>query len=524
MFEKEIKFIADVSLNKIKNLGSFITYEKLAGSDIHPAILNYISAELDYIIQEDRRKLLQESLFDYSGPEVSKYFNLIALEIKKSKKISYEDIKKLILQAVSFNVNFLVRPRWALTKLIYNESEVKSVEEINLNFNYIYFYDYIKNIFLSYIAKRKLVSLSITEFELILSKIDKELFSTEQKKLIDYSLYTIGEFFNIGAASTNIIPIQAVELFLKEKDLMELIFKLKKTFPQNSKLNFDVQEIRKALYSEMTMDFNFNDDALKEGEVKPVEKKNEEQPARPNTENQLIDERQAEKDSTFEEETVEEDLTPDSLLDKDLLDFYNSKINSIEEEKETETDNIHNFDSSENDAEDFESLYKFESDSSDLINDFENDIPSNLEDDKTENNEEKDLLNEHDDMIKNSDEDEVEELTNSFLEPETGKQQNGNGFDFSEEKNEQNFKSSKGEKGKDISNFMSKKDAEKIIKKIFENDKADFEHTIEKLKECNSYEEATEILKGVFFTYRVNPYSREAVIFTNYVSNFFEQM
>jgi hypothetical protein len=207
-----------------------------------------------------------------------------------------------------------------------------------------------------------------------------------------------------------------------------------------------------------------------------------------------------------------------------LLDFYNSKINSIEEEKETETDNIHNFDSSENDAEDFESLYKFESDSSDLINDFENDIPSNLEDDKTENNEEKDLLNEHDDMIKNSDEDEVEELTNSFLEPETGKQQNGNEFDFGEEKNEQNFKSSKGEKGKDISNFMSKKDAEKIIKKIFENDKADFEHTIEKLKECNSYEEATEILKGVFFTYRVNPYSREAVIFTNYVSNFFEQM
>lgn len=518
MFEKEIKFIADISLNKIKNLGSFITYEKLAESDIHPAILKYISSELDYLIQEDRRKLLQESLFDYSGPEISKYFNLIALEIKKNKKISYEDIKKLILQAVSFNIIFLVRPRWAITKLIYNESETKSVEEIILNFNYIYFYDYIKNIFLSYIAKRKLISLSITEFELILSKIDKELFSSEQKKLIDYSLYTIAEFFNLGASSNTTVPIQAIELFLKEKDLMELLVKLKKTFPQNSKLNLEVQEIRKVLYSEMPADFAFTDDSIKEDvESKQVEDKDEKQTPTQNNEHKIIEEEQIEKDSIFDEKIVEEDLTPDSLLDKDLLDFYNSKINSTEEEKETEDST--NTISSENNEEDFDSLYKFENDSNDLINDLSNEDFSNQEDTESKNFEENDLLNIHKELAKNNDTDDVEELTNSFLESENEKQKNENEFDFFEEKDDKKDISSK-----DIMDFMSKKDADKIIKKIFENDKADFEHTLEKLEECNSYEEATEILKGVFFTYRVNPYSREAVIFTNYVSNYFDQM
>ncbi len=39
MFEKEIKFIADISLNKIKNLGSFIRFEKLMSSEMHPAII-----------------------------------------------------------------------------------------------------------------------------------------------------------------------------------------------------------------------------------------------------------------------------------------------------------------------------------------------------------------------------------------------------------------------------------------------------------------------------------------------------
>ena len=56
MFEKEIKFISDFCLNKVKGLGSFFTYDKLAGTDLHPAILRYISAELDYMIYADRKK------------------------------------------------------------------------------------------------------------------------------------------------------------------------------------------------------------------------------------------------------------------------------------------------------------------------------------------------------------------------------------------------------------------------------------------------------------------------------------
>ena len=51
MFEKEIKFITDISLNKVKKFGSFFTYEKLLTSDVHPAIIKYISAELAAIMQ-----------------------------------------------------------------------------------------------------------------------------------------------------------------------------------------------------------------------------------------------------------------------------------------------------------------------------------------------------------------------------------------------------------------------------------------------------------------------------------------
>jgi hypothetical protein len=97
MFEKEIKFISDFCLNKVKGLGSFFTYEKLAEIDLHPAILRYISAELDYMIYADRKKLLQHSYFDYSGKEIFQRFHEISGEIKKTKKISIDDVKKLVI-------------------------------------------------------------------------------------------------------------------------------------------------------------------------------------------------------------------------------------------------------------------------------------------------------------------------------------------------------------------------------------------------------------------------------------------
>jgi hypothetical protein len=76
---------------------------------------------------------------------------------------------------------------------------------------------------------------------------------------------------------------------------------------------------------------------------------------------------------------------------------------------------------------------------------------------------------------------------------------------------------------KDLFSYLSRKEVKKIISNVFLGDEEDFVTTIEKISECATYKEGTEILKGVFFTYRVNPYSKEGVILTNAVSHFFRQ-
>jgi hypothetical protein len=257
MFENEIKFISDFTLNKVKELGSFITVEKFLSIDIHPSIKKYVEGEIDYLISEDRKKLIENSLFDYSGTEISNYFTLIGNEIKKTKKISFEDIKNIVLQAVSFNANYVVRPKWSLSKLIFGNNKSVSVNELRLMLNYTYYYEYLNNVFLAYLSKKKILNITLTEFELIVNKIDRELFMLHQSKLVDNALYAIADYFSIGGLNKSTVTVESVENFLKEKNLTELLFKLKRAYANSTKKKVDIDEIRKVLYSTLSIDSPF---------------------------------------------------------------------------------------------------------------------------------------------------------------------------------------------------------------------------------------------------------------------------
>ncbi|HCY74841.1 MAG TPA: hypothetical protein DHV28_02890 [Ignavibacteriales bacterium] len=254
MFENEIKFISDFILNKVKDMGSFITVEKFLSIDVHPAIKKYVEGEIDYLISEDRKKLIENSLFDYSGTEISNHFTLIGNEIKKTQKISFEDIKNIVLQAVSFNANYVVRPKWALSKLIFGNNKSVSVNELKQMLNYTYYYEYLNSVFLAYVSKKKILNISSTEFELIMNKIDRELFMLHQSKLVDNALFAIADYFSIGGLNKSSISVESVENFLKEKNLTELLFRLKRFYAGAVKKKVDIEELRKILYATLSID------------------------------------------------------------------------------------------------------------------------------------------------------------------------------------------------------------------------------------------------------------------------------
>ncbi len=577
MFEKEVKFIADFNLNKIKNFGSFITFDKILNSSLHPAVLQYISAELDYLIDEDRKKLLQQSVFDYSGPDVAKYFHLIAQEVKKTKKISFEDIKKLVVQAVSFNINFLIKPNWSLLKMVYNQADSKSTEEINLIFNYVYYYDYIKNIFNSYIQKRRIIVLSATEFELILNKIDKELFESQAQKLIENAMTSIAEFTNLGSGhKTRILP-GVLENYLKEKNQMDYLIKLRKKYPSDSKQSVDIKEIGKVLFSSPAGKFQSNlfeeetielEDASELEEMENEEKFSEEE-IQLETETGMEEEIEIEPDKD-ENEIILDDSSHEELnmkndsAEKDTEVKDEEKTTENAEEIETLQSSVESETTEVSDESEFKideellNMYEKEletnSDKTDELNEesdeYKSEPEKDIEPEMVINNEEeneellKDLELEIEDEEKINVEnivetnelqnpaEETEEIAdeeNSEQVPDEESKQEEEDVELSieipEEEYEKNTPSQKENlRTRDLFEFITDKEIEKIVGSVFNDDREDFANTMERLTECSNYDEATEILKSVFITYRVNPYSRDAIVLTNSVSNYFSQV
>jgi len=340
MFENEIKFISDFTLNKIKELGSFITIEKFLSIDIHPSIKKYVEGEIDYLISEDRKKLIENSLFDYSGTEISNYFTLIGNEIKKTKKISFEDIKNIVVQGVSFNANYVVRPKWSLSKLIFGNNKSVTVNELKLMLNYTYYYEYLNNVFLAYLSKKKILNITITEFELIVNKIDRELFMLHQSKLVDNALYAIADYFSIGGLNKSILTVESVENFLKEKNLTELLFKLKRAYSNSAKKKVDIDEIRKVLYSTLSIESPFVEVDNQEKVI--ADEKHFENPLKEDfvtTEPPFESEVRAEDENVFDlsaggedEEFVTEEKNPQNPFDEELV-----KEKSVEDVEEVNT-------------------------------------------------------------------------------------------------------------------------------------------------------------------------------------------
>ena len=101
--------------------------------------------------------------------------------------------------------------------------------------------------------------------------------------------------------------------------------------------------------------------------------------------------------------------------------------------------------------------------------------------------------------------------------------------DFVEEKSNQSNKnkSEQDEKEKiaeevEIFNFFTTKETMKIISVVFNQDSVDFVNTLERIAECKNNEQGNEILKSVFSSYKINPFSsKEAKMLQEKVEQFF---
>jgi hypothetical protein len=452
----------------------------------------------------------------------------------------------------------------------------------------------------------------------------------------------MGDFFNIGGVDKNLVSSTAIEIFLKEKNMLELVFKLRKEVPEGQKKRYDKNDLKRVLFStsnetksekititdsEIVIDGheNVNEESEKP-DLEELAGKYANEMEKTDVDSFLSPEEEETLLSLYDDEIKElSEETRNQFPESDIgtvktsIDDLN-KIISEQEEEETESLNLEELSLTDSEVSkslseeipklgktEFSEQIEIESESSnhgiekeiveEMIRDFvgeekssesseksstgnlevntfqstadlpelntlENELLSIFEElDKDnvgipsdeimieeikevqddEKNEAKDLfapfLEEDgiDDYLKSIDEivspernekavvDEIEENINEEIpEPPIPIQ--------IEEKVliEKNIPAEKPKfsrvvRQKDLFSYLKRKELKKIVTLIFANDEEDFTNTLERLMDCHSYKEASEILKAVFTSYKISPYSKEAITFTNAVSNYFRQ-
>ena len=201
--------------------------------------------------------------------------------------------------------------------------------------------------------------------------------------------------------------------------------------------------------------------------------------------------------NSYVDDNVEEEILISSSEEEDLLKLYDDELKSLdvlEELEEGIKDDKEEIELDISHKEILDEFYDFGNDPDDEISDV--DEISSAHTEKEDNNESSsEIENIQDESKDESGTDQMQDL-------------------HIRKKN--NFPN-------DLLSYLKDKEIDKIVNSVFDEDREDFAITMDRISECSSYDEATEILKGVFLTYRVNPYSRDAVALTNAVANYFNQ-
>jgi len=353
MFEKEIKFINDLTVSKLKGLGEFISLEQIKSVGIHPAVVKYIEAEIDYLIYEDRLKLLKTSIFDYSGNAIEEHFKPITVEIKKNKKFSQEYINKLVLHSISFNLNFLTKPNWSISRFLFDGSEEKNTSDILNILNYLYYYDYLKKIISSYLVKKNLLKFSKPQLEQLMIKIDQVGNQTDALPIIETAVKSISDFVNYYEFKKTSINLNTVQLFLNDKNYTSVLDIVNRRF-QKTNINTQVEPVellatikyeferpeknRNIITNETT---KFKKPAEKEFQNKKIEKL---EPEVTETDNNAlkIQEEKAEKkqdDKTIPEQNKKE-IVPEIEIPAGLTEPEERVTEEIDTEQKPDSENV----------------------------------------------------------------------------------------------------------------------------------------------------------------------------------------
>jgi hypothetical protein len=227
MFEEEIGTLIDTIARRTIAGGESIALRDVLAAEIPHPVKAFFRADVEALLASELRRERSATRFFYDHPEVQSLQSQINAILVLHYAYDRAEFLRQVDETVHMMVNFLVRPEWTLTSVLFETNESVSSQALVRLLRYFGPYEYYRDVLTRYIDDKQITSLGRAEFASLLRKVDASFVRRKTGDELARVLLPLYEFMDYPfRTGTNALPVKALIRFFDDKGLPQVVRRL----------------------------------------------------------------------------------------------------------------------------------------------------------------------------------------------------------------------------------------------------------------------------------------------------------
>ena len=437
--------------------------------EVPDAIKHYFDQEVEIWLREEENKFTTTERFDYDVPQVRMLIDQVFDHLKQSATFHINKFNQLLERAIKLEMNYLIEPHRTLPQFMFKDSNIVSTMDIYDTLKYFFRLEYYKTAISDYFNTKYMKEIKKGQFVELLKQIDEQAFSENPSETALKVIKSIMGF--LGEAQdteVNSLPIELLHTAFKDRNLKDYQDLLKKAEKDSglSELTFDQLE---AMLRDGIMPGS-GEEVRDKTEIIGIEKHEDIETSKP-------------------EVIVDEIEVPEISLDESVIgEDVEEEIEEDFEDEEYELEDEEGFDEEIEEAE------------------IEVEVPEEeIKESEVEVADEKIVIEE-------PSEEEVD-----VTEPEVVEEKKSAADVAQDLADHVARQISSDTPLEDINVMIKGRMRRKILKKLFKKKENEFISFVNQINKLTTWKEASKVIDEEFYNREINPYSSEAINFSDII-------
>ena len=225
MFEQETDTLIRTILQRLPQAAyGPIGIKDILAADIPHPIKTFFRADVESMLLSEQQKHHGASRFKFDHHEVRSLQEQINSILVLNYMFERKEFERRVDDAVHMIINYLIRPQWTLSGVIFEKDKTISSQALVGMLQYFGPYEYLREIVFGYLSGKQIGSLTMEEFNTLVWKIDGEYIKRKSGDELAKMLSPIYDFFGFTNKTAGfLMPVKAIIRFFEDKGLAMVI-------------------------------------------------------------------------------------------------------------------------------------------------------------------------------------------------------------------------------------------------------------------------------------------------------------